>query len=227
MDVVYPVRPGDANDELRYSLRSLANIPHGRVWIVGYKPTWVTGVEHIDGNQFGPHANVYENIRAAMNCPDVSDEVIIFNDDFFVTERIAEIPRLYRSTLAEHIALPRVQRNRGWWLDSLNATLVCLQVHGITDPLSYELHVPVVVNKRKMADTLAAFAQVTPVNPPQWRTLYGNLYAAGGTRQADVKQYGAGEMKRPFHSTDDRSFVHYRNGLDYLFRAPSPYEITQ
>ena len=53
MDAVYYVRPGDRNDELRYSLRSLANLPHDRVWIVGHTPPWVTGIESIQGNTVG------------------------------------------------------------------------------------------------------------------------------------------------------------------------------
>ncbi len=42
-DVVYVVRPGDKNEELRYSIRSvIANLPHRKVWIAGYKPTWLS-----------------------------------------------------------------------------------------------------------------------------------------------------------------------------------------
>ncbi|MFF3129757.1 hypothetical protein ACFVRD_48125 [Streptomyces sp. NPDC057908] len=40
-DIVYVVRPWNQNEQLRYSLRTLANLPHRRVWIAGYCPTWV------------------------------------------------------------------------------------------------------------------------------------------------------------------------------------------
>lgn len=43
MDILYLCRPGE-NLELRYSLRSLRNVPHGRVWIFGDCPDWVTNV---------------------------------------------------------------------------------------------------------------------------------------------------------------------------------------
>jgi hypothetical protein len=32
-DVVYVVRPGEKNEELRDSLRSLAHLPHGKGWV--------------------------------------------------------------------------------------------------------------------------------------------------------------------------------------------------
>ena len=35
MDLVYLVRPGEQNEELRWSLRSLVNLPHERVFEVG------------------------------------------------------------------------------------------------------------------------------------------------------------------------------------------------
>jgi hypothetical protein len=42
-DLVYVVREGDRNNELRHSLRSVvANVPHRLVWIAGYKPGWVS-----------------------------------------------------------------------------------------------------------------------------------------------------------------------------------------
>ncbi|PJE24743.1 MAG: hypothetical protein CK431_04405 [Mycobacterium sp.] len=227
MDVIYPVRPGDDNEELRYSLRSIAaNFPHRRVWIVGYKPFWVTGCEYIPGNTGEYHANVYNNIRAAVEHPDVSDRVVIFNDDFFVTEPVAELPTYYRGTLAAHIAMPRVQRNRGWWLESLQTTMLCLQAHAIAAPLSYELHVPLMVDRACMAATLAQFRHVSPANPPQWRTLYCNMNRVDGEPRCDVKAYGkATSLHKPFHSTEDRFFPSFVNSLHELFTQPCRYEL--
>jgi hypothetical protein len=37
-DVVVMVRVGREYDELRYALRSLCNVPHGRVWVYGGEP---------------------------------------------------------------------------------------------------------------------------------------------------------------------------------------------
>ena len=69
-DIVYVVRPGERNEELRYSLRSLSNLPHGRVWIAGYMPKWVTGVEHIPSPaKPGSHVHAKANLRAACQHP--------------------------------------------------------------------------------------------------------------------------------------------------------------
>lgn len=226
MDVIYPVRPGDHNEELRYSLRSLAqNFPHDRVIIVGDKPHWVRNVEFVPGND-GPssHANVYRNVWTACQRDDLTDRVVIFNDDFFITEPIDAVPAAYRCPLDDHIRLPRVQRTNGWWLESLLLTKTCLQAHGIESPISYELHIPIEVDRRRMAEVLELFRFVKPANPPQWRSLYGNLSDHGGAPQKDVKHFSGGQLKRPYHSTEDRSFPSFRAELHRLFPNPSPYE---
>lgn len=96
-DIVYPVRPGTINEELRYSLRSLANVPHGRVWIAGHRPPWARGVGHIP---VPPQATKYlgstANLRAAVEHPEVAEEFLYFNDDFFVMTAVQEVPALHR-----------------------------------------------------------------------------------------------------------------------------------
>ncbi|ANA86449.1 hypothetical protein BH762_gp070 [Gordonia phage OneUp] len=225
--LVYIVRPGE-NEELRMSLRSLRNLPHDEVWIVGDKPSWVSDeVNFIQGN-LGPtsHDNVYNNIRLACAHPDVADEFVIMNDDFFITEQMPTIPNWYRSTLDEHIALPRVQRQRGWWLESLTLTRIALLAHGIKVPLSYELHVPFAVNKAAMGETLTQFSYVNPGNPPQWRSLYGNMHQIPAEPHEDCKRYVGNELVRPLHSCDDGSFFLIERELQQLFPEPSKYEVT-
>lgn len=226
MDIVCPVRPGDDNPELRLAIRSWeANLTFDRIWIVGHKPDWLTGVEFIPGNFGDYHENVYNNIRLACEHPDVADDIVITNDDIFVTEPVDEITPLYRCTLTEHLDLPRVRRG-GWWKDSLEATQICLQALGIAEPISYELHVPFPAIKTLMAQTLKQFEYVTPTNPPQWRTLYGNLHHTDGRQFQDVKAYHGGELHRPFHSTEDRSFPAFEAQLAEMFQVPSQYEQT-
>lgn len=230
LDVVYPVRPGDVNEELRYSLRSLeANYPnHGRVWIVGHRPPWLTGVEHIPGNlSANPRVNVYQNIQAACLHPDVAEQVVIFNDDFFLTEPLNEFPVAYRSTLQEHLHLPRLRVNpQSWWRETLTTTMICLQALGFDDPLSYELHVPFPISKQLMAETLDHFEGICPTNPPQWRSLYGNLHVSGAVRMADSKVFRAAPVRTPFHSTTDLSWRHFKAQFAARFPEPSRYEAS-
>lgn len=224
--VLIPVRPGDRNEELRFALRSIAaNLPHDEVWIVGHKPNWLTNVEFIAGNtQPHPKANIYHNLLAACEHPDVPDDLTIFNDDFYVTEPVEAVAVHYRSTLQEHIDLPRLQQTKGWWWQSLTTTQICLQALGHIDPLSYELHIPLPARKQLMAETLRRFEHIRPSNPPQWRTLYGVVNDIGGTVAPDPKSYKSGPVRTPYHSTTDTSFKHFAQHFQTQFPAPSKYE---
>ena len=223
--VLIPVRPGDDNDELRFSLRSIeANLPHTAVWVVGYQPKWLTNVGFIPGNtQSHPRANIYRNLLTACEHPDVPDDLIVFNDDFYVTEPVTPAVH-YRCTLQAHIDSPRLQRSKGWWWRSLTTTQECLQALGHSDPLSYELHVPLPIDKQAMAETLRRFEDIQPHNPPQWRTLYGVTNNIGGTQLQDPKAYRAGPVGVPYHSTTDSSFRHFADNFAKRFPEPSRYE---
>lgn len=226
LDIVCPVRPGDQNEPLRYAIRSWeSNLQFDKIWIVGHKPNWLTDeIGYIPGNPTdNGHHNVYANILIASQHQEVSVNYLAVNDDFFITEPVSEARPLYRGTLAEHLNIPRVKRG-GWWKDSLTTTQVCLQAHGIADPISYELHVPLPVDKVAMAETLQQFQHVTPANPPQWRTLYGNLHGIGGKQHQDVKAYHGGALHRPFHSTEPRSFPAFEAQLAAMFPELSRYE---
>lgn len=226
-DIVIPVRAGDYNDELRWTLRCLqTNYPHyGRIWIVGHKPNWLTNVEFIPGNPSRHlHANIYLNLLAAATHPDVPAQFLIFNDDFFVTEPINDIPIGYRCTLREHLAIRGARRGAAWWRDSLRTTMICLQTAGFDDPISYELHIPLPVRKDLLAVTLTRFAAVEPQNPPQWRSLYGNLHRIGGRKIIDGKAYVMGAINTPFHSTDDNLWRQYSRQFAARWPTPSRYE---
>lgn len=221
LDIVYPVRRGDNNPELRFSLRSLEqNYPHAQVWIVGHKPTWVRNVEFLPGNTHSLRANIYFNLLEACTHPGVGDDIVVFNDDMYITAPLGEIPVLYRGTLDDHLQLVQPQR---WWACSLRTTRDALSDY--PNPLSYELHTPFLASKEKMRDTLQRFAHINPNNPPQWRSLYGNTQRIGGTQAPDCKELRPGPIHTPFHSTDDGSFLrHYRRPLEELFPEPSRYE---
>lgn len=224
--ILIPVRPGNRNEELRFSLRSIqANLPHTAVWIVGHQPNWLTNVGFIPGNTH-PHAraNVYRNLLTACEHPDTPDDMIVTNDDFFITEPV-ETPAIhYRSTLQAHIDRPRLQRTKGRWWQSLTTTQACLQALGHTDPLSYELHIPLPIHKQQMAETLHRFKNEQPANPPQWRTLYGVINDIGGTPATDPKAYRDGPIETPYHSTTDASFRYFAQRFKAQFPEPSRYE---
>ena len=171
-----------------------------------------------------PRANIFHNILAACRHPDVSEQFVIFNDDFFVTAPVTDVEIHYRSTLREHMNLPSLRTRKSWWSDSLTTTMACLQTLGIPDPISYELHIPFPVDKKLMRATLERFESVTPNNPPQWRTLYGNLNNIGGTVAKDSKVMSQGVLRMPYHSTTDVSWRFFRRRFMQMFPEPSRYE---
>ncbi|AMS02682.1 hypothetical protein BJD55_gp084 [Gordonia phage Yvonnetastic] len=233
--VVYIVRPpnhpGEDNIELRYSLRSLEkNFPHTDVFIVGDMPEWVRGVEFIKGNcGHTSQANVYNNIRRFCQLDWTPDTFGLFNDDFMVTAEVPGCPPWKRGQLSDHLQEKRVVRNAGWWLESLKTTKICLEAHGYSSAMSFELHVPFHVDKQVMRKVLGQFQYVTPDNPPQWRTLYGNFhvpcydYMVHEDRKAYTGDWSAGLML-PFHSTTDQTFRYSRKALETMFPSKSKYE---
>lgn len=237
MDLVYTVRTGDQNEELRYSLRSVArNLPHDRVWIVGHCPPWLTGVEHIPTEQTATKwQNARANLYAACTHPDVSDRFVLMNDDFFVLSPIVDVDAalaLNMGPLVDVLERFRAARSHGPYVDGMANTLDLLRDWGYPDPLSYELHVPAVVDKAILADVIdRANAADTGALSLHVRTLHGNVAGVGGETIADVKLPSFGgvtpdRLARPFLSTNDRTFKKARRALERIIGGgPCRYEI--
>jgi hypothetical protein len=226
MDIVYVVRDGDENEELRFSLRSLVNLPHDQVWIVGHKPSWVTGVEHLPTFQAGTkYENSTQNLLAACDHPDVADEFALMNDDIYVVKPLKAVPVFHRGPVAELVAYYR--RKQGPYLEGMQATAGLLAGWGFSDPLSYELHMPLPVVKAAMADVLRRGIGHTPVLHK--RTLYGNVMGIGGELTQDCKIRrpldASQAITGPFLSTKDSTFRYARRRLERMFPFPSPYEV--
>lgn len=225
-DIVYVVRPGDDNQELRYSLRTLRNVPHRRVFIAGHCPRWVKGVTPIpvrqDGTKF---SNSTGNLRAAAEHPEVSEEFLYFNDDFFVMQPIRRMPALHRGPIA---AIERyyAARGKGAYLKGLRDTWALLAELGIEQPLSYELHVPMLLQKARLLETLELGAHLPVLHK---RTLYGNVWGLGGRQIPDCKVIDRGwtfPKAAPFLSTLPVSFASGAAGqhIRRAFPEPGPYE---
>lgn len=236
-DVVYVLRPGDHNEELRYSLRSLTNLPHRHVWIAGHCPTWVTGLGHIPTKQIGSKwANSTENLWAAIDHPEVSEEFVLFNDDFFVMTPVDDIPTQHRGPVTGVFdEYHRTGRSASTWCQGMVGIIEVLRELGIPDPVSYELHIPMVLRKDRVREVLSI-----PLRPSHEaarqshkRTLYGNYWAIGGEQVPDCKvRHRSQRMIRdggPFLSTSDHLFRVSPVGrsIRAQFPEPSPYEVPE
>lgn len=225
------VREDDRNPELRTSLRSLTNLRHDRVWIAGHRPAWVAGVEHLAVEQDGvKHENTWAIWRAIAGCPDISDEFVMLHDDMFVLQPLDRVPALHAGPLDLWLAGLRPESPTARRMRDTREALTAL---GRRDLLSWELHVPMVMDRRWLAE-MVAFVDHRRArlggDPPCKRTMYaGYAGLAGGVEAADCKIRdkttvpGRGDL---FASTLDGTFRYGQAGrwLRDRFPARSVYE---
>lgn len=226
MDVVYTLGPNSKNEELRYSLRSIVkNMPHRQVWLVGYPPPWLANCKVLaESSGATKEARIYNSVLAAARHPELSDQFILFNDDFYVTAPITRLPSRYLKSLRAHTEEPNIKDGSGGWRDSLIATAALLDSLGIKTPVSYELHIPMVFDKKILAEVMEPYVSDLP---PQLRSLYGNLARIGGERYRDVKAVKTGmnyTIPTPFFSTHPPTFLEYQPRLQAMFPDPTPHE---
>lgn len=235
-DIVYPVRKGDHNEELRFSLRSLSNLPHNRVWIVGHKPKWVKersgsspGVYFIPREQ---RATKYRNANESLVevarelGSSMSSPFLLMNDDFYIMEPRKEIGPFHMGPVEEVINRYRKLHHMGAYWRGMVETWRLMQALKIRAPLSYELHIPFPVYRDYV---LEAWEKGKHLEVLHIRTLMGNLGRIGGEQMDDVKVY-RGKTKDyeswPFlSSNDDMTLTPLRTLLRTRFPNPSPYEV--
>jgi hypothetical protein len=219
MDLVYICRDGD-NEELRYSIRSaVANLPHDNIWVVGGKPDWYTGNYIRIKQNAMKFDNARNNLNAICRKQEVSPDFVLMNDDFFIVKPIESLESYHRGLLEDHISLvktsPAYKQMLVETLDVIN--------YVTTGPIySYELHIPMVMNRNKLAKVLRF--------PALWRSLYGNMYNVGGTEHKDVKVFSGTTLEEmtsdlPFLSSNDETFNDIIGLLQEMFPNPSKYEL--
>lgn len=231
MDVVYICKDKPANEELRYSLRTLENLPHEDVYIVGGKPRFLTNVRTIRTTQNSDkYDNAAGNIVAACKDPRISDDFILMNDDFFVMRSIDTVPRMNRGPIDEVIKLHSELNSR--YYRAMVDTKVMLEGMGFKDILSYELHSPMIINKKKYLEAhelMRAYKDRTGVPHLHGRTVYGNLFGYGGETVRDKKmrrRFDSFDPSSVFVSTSDESWNNSSGGtkIKFWFKDPSKYE---
>jgi len=232
MDIVYLVKDSDTNEELIYSLRSLKNIPHDRVFLVGGFPAGINPetVYHIPTHQTD---NKYHNTANALRtaaCMDViSENFILMNDDFFIMSPIknpASDLNLYKGYLDDILSFEKPFPNV-IYQNALFDVYFFLQQLGYDDPKCYELHIPMVMNKGNIKDMLS-IRGVGNINNLLFRTLYGNLFIFGSIYSKDVKLSAANPTlpdNPNFLSTSDGYFQKIKLFIKNIFDQKSEYEL--
>lgn len=221
MDFVYICRDGE-NEELRYSIRSvLANYPEATIWVIGGKPSWYTGNFINVPIRGSKYHNARRNLQVLVASPQIPEKFILMNDDFFIMKPVINLGYFNSGPLINKINKYYEVNPRSTYLGMLEKTYRGLKGLGFENPIDYELHVPMPMEKSKLAKVLQY--------PFLWRSTYGNLYNVGGRTRRDVKIYSSelisNRLERtdlknsPFLSSEDNSFGIL---LDKIFRDKFP-----
>jgi hypothetical protein len=233
MDIVIPLKRSIQNEELRYTIRSICkNMPHRKIWLAGYSPKWLYGIGYIKVQV--PYGSKYKkaaaNILAACRDPRVSDDFLLFNDDFFVMQPITDFQNLHRGPLIDH--LKRLEKDYAAkpYYEGMKRTYDILRRMGFENPVNYGLHIPMIINKKKWLEAWEMQEEYNPKRLPlHLRTFYGNVFQVGGEQIDDVKLAKLTEIpsgEELFLSSNDNSFAIGNIG-DYVrskFYQPCKYE---
>jgi len=220
--VVIPWRDeGDRGACLRFALRSLMNLPHHDVVVVGdLLPEWATGIRNIvrdqDKNRYDDgQANVLTGLAHTDR-----DYAYIYHDDFIVTRPVDWIAPCHRGLLSDY-------RREGDYYRRAAVMRTYLVSQGVEHPQNFNMHLPFLVN----TDTYLKIAEQTAHLPPGFRqSAYGNLAGLKTRFVYDPKVVAAGARPRsawPVWSMSDRSFKSGYVGREVQrrFRTPSRYEV--
>jgi hypothetical protein len=188
MDFVYICKDG-INEELRYSIRSVVeSFPDSNIWVVGGKPPWYIG-NYINVKQvLTKYRNAIQNLNAICSSNEISEQFILMNDDFYIIKNINIIETYHGGLLLDKINLYQKLNSNSNYTRKLSATYKKIKSLGIESPLDYELHIPMVMEKKKLKQILQNNDQFL------WRSIYGNVFNVGGDQMEDVKVYSRGPL---------------------------------
>lgn len=224
MDVVYPYKRTADDFELRYSLRSLVNLPHGRVIVAGDKPRIASDVLEWVGvvPQSDRFKSSTANLLAAAEEGGLSDRFVVMHDDIFVLTTWS-FRHENRGTIDEYLARAEAS---GGYRRRAERTRDILRAHGIAEPLFFGLHTPTVYDRRLLIDLAREFAGKGCL----FRTIYHNLHPAPSERHDDVKVRRWGErVPDDILSVSDAvgATPAFREWIGRRFPQPSPYERSE
>lgn len=226
-DIIYVLKNDVEPGEIKYSLRSLVNFPHGRVWFCGGQPFGLTPDVRMPYKQLGATKweKVSYTLRKVFSTDELSEDVWLFNDDFFVLKPVKEMDPIYNGTLTQHCDY--VERRHGghpsaYTSELRNCARVLLE-KGYGEK-NYAVHIPILINRKKGLEVLDMFPTV-----PMFRSLYGNIANIGGVRGSDVKIANHTDIPNEdatFLSTSDSSFFFGEVGryIKDRFKERSEYE---
>lgn len=225
-DIVYILRENINPEELRYSLRSLENLPHRNVVFVcgcpkGFRPDLWLRHEQVGVDKW---SKIRSSMWKIIDCDEISDDFYLFNDDFFIMKEQKEAIRLM------------VEKTLTWRIDDLTSqglgekayTKTLIKAREELRRLGYptdnfEVHLPMLINKELMRKALPM------ATSPQMRSIYGNTCGLPHVNHKDVKVYDMDTVPSnpDFLSTSETVFAYGKVGayIRSCFPYPSKYEV--
>lgn len=205
-DIVYFVKETTTNEELKYSLRSLVNFPHNKVWFYGGCPNDLNPDFHVYVKQDQPTkwANIFKMFKMACDNDKITKDFWLFNDDFFIMNPIKEEPNYFDGDLYKRVVTLEDKHNGITpYSQQLRYTLQELEGMGCTT-INYALHVPFLINREKGRELCNI------IDGPMIRCAYGNYFKIGGKQSFDFKIDSVDKMykDKDYLSTNDKSFTH-------------------
>lgn len=190
IDVVYVVGGGSAwyDNELRYSLRSVEKYLQGyrEVHIVGHKPSFLNNeVNHIPHKDLytNPARNIMEKILHATREKKVTQNFMLFNDDYFLlkTTQAKGYPYYYKCDL-EHTVTRNVGND---YFPHVVETLALLKNSGLPT-LNFDTHKPILYNKKRFREIVHKYNWNRP-HGYIMKSLYCNSLGIVGVPELDCK----------------------------------------
>lgn len=227
-DVVYILKNDYKGEELIYSLRSVCmNFPFRKIVTVGGCPDNIYPDIKLNHVQTGTTKweRAKSSLIAAFSCDDLTEDVWLFNDDFFIMDKVKanEDMNFFRGSLEKTILdIKRARPQGSTYINQLERARGQLLNLG-RDTLSFALHIPMLINREK---ALTLFNNKN-IDMTMFRSMYGNYYAIPCEYMKDVKILDLNTVPdTSFISTSDESFRKGKVGefLRQYFKEPCPYE---
>lgn len=132
-----------------------------------------------------PYQNQKQSLVAACEEVGLSDNFILMNDDFHVMRHIDTVPVLHGPTVRGHHEwfIERGKAYEAPYLDGIRQTLAEVESWGVLDPLTYERHSPLPMNKQALRALLAKSTS----DPFLWQTAYAAITEDVGVYGPDAK----------------------------------------
>lgn len=233
MDILYLVKKTANNEELKYSLRSLSNIKHNKVFIIGDLPNFINPetVFYIPAPTLDDRYETTTNhIKIACSNDLLSEDFILMNDDFFFLDKITyEELNLNRGLMLDVVRWYHENHTTLSRYDNLvEQAYNQLKQLDFKESISFELHIPMIINKLKFNAILPKINSLALHCCK--RSLYGNYFIKDSKTISDVKvlanmNFSPDNLLHPkLMSVSDFAFDKIESFLQEKFPDKSIYE---